>query len=257
MPIPGPAPTPADAPDPAPTGSPYWLRLNGVWVQIEGIVPEVATDTTRPRSTFTSLDGNRYEQRGPRARRSWSWKLPHAASAHVAALVAAVESAAEVWLMTDIASGGNMLPSSACMGPGLPALDCGGVPLGWITTGTEATTRVRGGVPTTISFWSTAASSFDAVRVTYPGGVLNTRSAGGGLQASGTFTPSSDGTATIRVLAGPTSGLMLTEDAPPTSWLPGEAMPCPVVVDDPEDTLTMLHDGAWRHEYAIAIREVG
>lgn len=251
MPIPGPSPAAAN-PAVAQTGSPYWLRVNGTWVQIQGVTPGVAASTERPSSAFQSLEGNRYEQRGTVARRSWSWELPYATTAHAAVLAAAVESDAEVWLYSDAAV--NLLPNRSCMGSGA-TVDCGGVPLGAISAAVPSP-MVRGGVPVTFSCWSNAPAGTLVAGITYPGSGLVLYSAGSG-RVSGVMTPSADGLAVIGI-AGATSGLMLTPGATvPDTWVPGESMPCKVVLDDLGDSLRYFHGGGWRHDFSVAIREVG
>ena len=252
MPSPGPSPVSTDAP--LATGSPFWLRLHGVWVQVEGVVPGVSVAAERPRSSLVTAGGRRYEQRARAARRSWEWSLVYASAAHVGALAAAVDSEAEVWLMSEAVAVGNMLPSPACFGTGLPAVDCGGVPLGRLAVGATVSGRVRGGVPVTLSAWT---DSDDALDVTWAGGSIHLDSDGSG-RGQVTFTPAADGEVTATVLADDVSGLMLTEGTtPPAVWAPGESMPCRVVVDDPADTLRMHHGGAWRHDYSVTLHEVG
>lgn len=265
MPIPGPSPV-VVTPAVIPAGSPFWLRVNGVWSQVEGIVPTTTIGTERPRSTFTSVDGNRYEQRSTLARRSWDWALPFAASPHLALARLAAEASAEVWLMTDEAAAGNMLATRDCVGnESAAAVDCGGVPMRTLLTGTVITARVRGGAPTTFSAWLSTVTAWPGAGVSfatiaYPGGSTTLISGAVAGQHQVTFTPSEDGVATIvgpplwtRLIAGP----MLTEDTAPLSWIPGESMPCPVVVDDPGDVLRMHHTGAWRHDYTLSVREIG
>lgn len=256
MPIPGPPFPSAAAAAVAPTGSPFWLCINEVWVQIEGVTPSTQVGVERRRSDSSSMSGRRFEQRARLARREWTWTLPYAAAAHLAAVSAAVESDYDVWLMSDAVAAANMLPPRSCFGDNLPAVDCGGVPLRWITPTTALSGRVRGGVPTTLSCWSDAAAGDDALSATYPGGSIVLESAGGG-QVSATFTPASDGVLTITAQNGPTSGLMLTEADPAATWIAGESMPCKVAIDDPVGALTMFHRGAWRHDYSITLREVG
>lgn len=258
MPIPGPAPA-VYAAEVLPTGSPWWLSVNGVWLQIEGVVPSTTAEVDRPRSSMVSLDGHRFEQRSKFARRSWSWSMPHAISAHVAALVAAADSDADVWLMSDAVAGANMLPTRSCFGTVLPALDCGGVPLGTFA-GTEVLAgRVRGGVATTLSAWTTAATGGDvAAEFDYPGAVGVELVGDPSGRASANFTPTEDGALVIRPAAGfRTSGVMVTEGEPADTWIPGESMPCKVVIDDLGDVLTMLYAGTWRHDYTVNLREVG
>src|SRR5690606_18915670 len=123
-----PSPTAGDT-SPIPTRSPFWLSVSGVWLPVEGIVPSSDTSTERARSTFTSVGGNRYEQRAALARRSWAWSMPWATVETVAAVRAAVESDLDVWLMSEPVAAHNMLPPRSCFGTELPAVDCGGVPL--------------------------------------------------------------------------------------------------------------------------------
>ncbi len=258
MPIPGPAPAVYDV-EVLPTASPFHLRLNGVWLQIEGIVPSTQAETDRPRSSMVSLDGHRFEQRSRLGRRSWSWSMPHAASAHVAALVAAADSEADVWLMSDAVAGANMLPTRSCFGTVLPALDCGGVPLGTFADTETLTGRVRGGVATTLSAWTTAPTGDDlAAEFDWPDVASDGLWGDPSGRTSYRFTPSEDGELVIRPEPGfRTTGFMLTEGEPADTWVPGESMPCKVVVDDLGDVLTMWHTGAWRHDYTITLREVG
>lgn len=251
MPIPGPV-VPQSVPPVLLTRSPFWLSVNGTWVTIEGTVPTASITPERPRSAITSVDGRRFEQHAPLARRSWAWTIPYAARAHVATVAAAVDSPHPVWLMSDPVSVGNMLPAGSCFGTELPAIDCGGVPLPTFAGGEVVTHRVRGGVPTTLSAWGSSAIS-GAVDVTYPGGSTSLDTIAG--QSSVTFTPSADGSLTLTI-NDPCSGLQLTEGDPQPSWVPGESMPCQVVVDDPADTLLMWAAGAWRHDYTVTLREV-
>ncbi|HWJ11826.1 MAG TPA: hypothetical protein VNS46_20765 [Nocardioides sp.] len=254
MPIPGP-PLPDYGVPAVPTGSPFWLRVNGVWLQVEGVVPTVQTSTERPSSAMTSLNGNRYEQKARLARRAWSWTMPHAAAAHIAAIRAAVDSSSEIQLMSDAVAVSNMLPPRSCFGATAPVIDCGGVPLLGFTAPAVVTGRVRGGVPTTLSCWTDRTVGAPALNATFPGGSAAVVSAGGG-QVADTFVPTADGTITITVQSN-TSGLMLTEGDPSPTFVAGESMPCPVTVDDPDDVLTMHHRGAWRHTYTVNLREVG
>jgi hypothetical protein len=258
MPIPAPSPASLLA-DAIPAGSPFWLCVNGVWVQIEGVVPSTAVGSERARSSVTTEGGNRYEQRAREVRRTWEWSLPHAEAPHVAVARVAVESEADVWLMADPVAGLNMLPPRSCFGTTLPAMLCGDVPLATFAGGETVTGRVRGGVSTTLSGWSDAAAATTILTATYPGGVATVQAAGGTAQASVSFVPTEDGEVSIAVADGAwsTTGLMLTEGAAPAGWTAGERMPCKVVVDDPADVLTMFHSGAWRHDYSITLREIG
>lgn len=75
-----------------------------------------------------------------------------------------------------------------------------------------------------------------------------------------TFTPTADGPVTITAPVGAVAGVMMREDPQlPGSFVHGEGsgMPCKVEVQDPDDTLTMRHDGDWRHTYSVTLVEVG
>lgn len=249
--------------DLAPTGSPFWLRLHGTWLQLDGATPGVSVDADRPRSDFTSVDGNRYVQRGPQSRRQWDLSIPYAASAAqaVAVLRAAVEAEDDVMLISDDQLVTNMLPARSCYGTTSPAIVCGGIPLLTLAPSQVVTGYVRGGKPTTISCWTTASSGTTVLTVVRPGGTTNVV-AGSGGRATATFTPSADGTVTITAAAGTprSTGLMMAEVGTlPTAFVHGEGggMPCKVEVQDPGDTLTMRHDGYWRHDHQVTIREVG
>lgn len=253
MPIPGPSAAVDLAVDPVPTGSPFWLSVHGAWYPLEGVVPGVTIGSERARSSVTTEGGRRYEQRARLARRSWEVSLPYASANNLAVLRIAAESDEDVWLMSDAVAAGNMLGNRDCWGTGA-LVDCNGLLLPAFAAGDTVTGRVRDGVPTTVSAWL-GATLATAVTVTYPGGSSSVGGASG-ARVTATFTPTADGVVTIEA-GGAVSGLMLTEGDPLSVFVPGEAMPCKVVVDDPSDVLTMHHGGAWRHEYGVQLREVG
>lgn len=234
----------------AETSSPFYLRLAGTWVHLEGVNIGVPIATDRPSSTFTSLGGHRYHQRAPLARRTWSVSLSSATPAGIAALSAATELD-EVWLMDETVA--NMLPPRSCFGDST-AVDCDTLSLPGFSSGDEVTGRVRGGKATTLALWTSGALS-PAASITYPGGTGSVTASSSG-QSSETFTPSSDGEVTITMPSAGVAGLTLTEGDPPDLWTPGESMPCKVMVEDPAETLLGKRDGAYRSDYAIRIVEV-
>lgn len=249
----------------APTGSPFRLRVHGTWLQLEGASPGVAVDTDRPRSDFRSVDGNRYVQRGPRARRQWDLSIPYAAAAAttIAALRTAAEAEDDVLFASDDQLSTNMLPALSCYGTTSPAIVCGGIPLLTLAPSQVVTGRVRGGVATTLSCWTTASSGATALNVNIAGGALIAScNASAGGRASVTFTRPTDTDIEIVAAAGSqrSTGLMLAEVATlPTAFVHGEGggSPCKVEVQDLGDTLTMRHDGYWRHDHQVTIREIG
>jgi hypothetical protein len=257
MAIPGPSSSSTTTEVVAPTASPFWIRLHGTWLHLEGVVPGVAIPTDRPGSEMRSLDGHRYVQRARLGRRDWGLALQWAKPAAVAALRAAVE-AEEVWFASDAALETNMLAPRDGYGTGSP-IDCGGIALPAFLGGEVITGRVRGGVPTTLAYWSDATSGASVgLGFDYPGGgvsdVINVVG-----QNTVTFTPDADGEIVIEPQDGAwnISGLMLTEGTPAETWLAGEAMPCRVSIEDPAEQLTMSHHRrGWLHDYAVTVREV-
>lgn len=234
------------------TCSPFWLWIAGVWQKAEGINVDLSVARDRTGSTFTSLGGHRYAQRAPIARRSWAVTLTRATPVGIAALAAAAE-VDDVWLWSDATV--NMLASRDCFGTD-PAVDCGGLSLPGFTGLVEVTGRVRAGVPTTVSLWGSAAlGGYGVTMITYPTGSAIIPGGTVAGHRSTTFTPTQDGEVTITPGIN-TSGLMLTEGAPPEVWSPGESMPCKVMVEDPAETLLGKRDGAYRSDYAIRIVEV-
>lgn len=235
---------------------PFYILVNETWMPFDRIDRDTsAVATTRPRSSITSLDGHRYEQRARMARRSWGWSLGWEDPTSVAILRAAIDSPTDVWLASSEALAGNMLANADCFGNiGNAVTDCGGIPLPEHTAGAVITARVRGGEATTMSCWVNSTSM--ALSITYPGGTTSLTPASASGQHSVTFTPSADGDIEVTMDAAGVTGLMLTEGTPSTQWVGGEAMPCKVVVDDLDDTLLGIYSGAYRHDYSVQIREV-
>lgn len=260
MPIPGPSTSLPAEYDAIPTGSPFALSVHGVWYQLEGVVPGVAVGSERARSSVTTEGGRRFEQRARLARRSWDVSLPYASAANLAALRVAADSDDDVWLMSDAVAQANMLGNRDGWGTSATLVDCEGLSLPSFTTDAVVRGRVRGGVPTTLSVWSpTALTSADLVaEFDYPGFASMGLWGNAEGRPSFTFTPTADGEIVITFTGDfPAAGLMLTEGDPPAVFIPGESMPCKVVVDDPGDVLTMFHGGAWRHDFSVQLREVG
>lgn len=252
MPIPGPSSTYPDV-QTVPTSSPFWLRLNGVWVWLEGVMPGVGVDSDRPGSEFRALDGRRYAQRAAVARRSWSLSYRYATPAALSALMAATESEDEVWLSVDSALWSNMLPRADSAGAG-PVVDCNGIPLRALEPGHVVAPRVRAGAPVTLSAWAAEPGEVAAI---VGGGSPVTLTAAAAGRVSVTLVPVLD-TLTVTAGAAASAGWMLAEgSAAPASFEYGQAMPCPVVVDELDETLTMHHDGHYRRDYTITVREVG
>lgn len=242
------------------TGSPFWLRLWGQWVHLEGVAPGTSVPTARSRSVFESVDGVSWEQSAPRARRSWSFDVPWQSRVATRAFeVAAQSPAADAWLLDRTRAVVNMLAPDDCYGVTGAAgvLLTGGLPLPRFATEHTVTVPVRRGVATFVGLW--ADTSGPAATVTWPGGTATAIAPSGttAQQAVAMFTPDADGIATIVAAAG-TTGLQVTEDWLPGEWMAGQRTPCPVVVDDPAGVLHRMNAGAQAlGSWSIELREVG
>lgn len=243
------------------TLSPYWLRLYGHWIHLEGIQPANSVAPGRSFSELVTVDGYRYVQRAPRGPRTWS--LPYDLA--TAAATAALESAAydlnfddpdmrTLFLDTNDARV-NMVPPDLLTAWRNPAATSGplvfnvgeseGLPI-WLPTydGDGAvTTRsieipVRAGVTYTATVWTTFGTGTTAIAVSgaavASANGLNGSTAAAPHQATVTVTPVADGILTVTVTIGFTAGLMVYEgDCPPTKYRAGRRMPCSISVQDP------------------------
>lgn len=275
----------SNAPDILDTQSPYWLRLYGHWIHLDGIMPVNDVEPGRAFSELITVDGYRYEQRAPRGPRTW--ELPYRYG--TAAATAALESAAYDVVLNDAASGHtlfldtnqakvNMMrpefPMSSEVDRNRAVINAGGV---WLpSTGTTLVDErfpVRAGVTYTIAAWTIGTNG--AIQLTTEAGVPLVSEAGSGVGTaanpellSGTYTSPTD--QVLRVLAvTPASltvslaGLMFFEgDCPPEHYRRGRRMPCQVSVHDPKVTNNLI----WRYcdpcklprEHAVfTVQEVG
>lgn len=242
------------------TGSPFSLRLNGVWLPLEGVTPGVGTSTARPTSDLVTVDGVRFVQRARRGPREWSLDFTYAPAAAVTALRVACE-VDDVWFSDASAASANMLTPRDCHGTDATAdvLDCGSIPLRVLPVGHGASVEVRSGVLYRLGYFTASAAGVDVGDVAFPGGTVALDASSGTAppRRDVSFTPTSNGTATVTVSSNDVSGLQVTEGALPAAWVPGERVPCRVAVVDPERTLNMLHGGAYRSDFSVTVREVG
>lgn len=244
------------------TLSPYWLRLYGKWIHLEGIAPEVEVTSQRAFSELITVDGHRHVQRAPRGPRSWTLAYEYGTAAAVAALESAANdynfndpSMRTLFLDTNEAKI-NMVPPdllttwrnpSATSGPQvynvgeseglpiwLPTYDGGPNPSG----GISIQIPVRGGVTYTATVWTQLGSGQTALTVS--GAAAGSANGAAGAtpaapaQATVVFTPAADGIVTVQPALGFTAGLMVYEgNCPPTSYRAGRRMPCSVSVQDP------------------------
>lgn len=282
----------SNAPNILDTQSPYWLRLYGRWIHLNGIMPVNEVEPGRAFSELVTVDGYRYEQRAPRGPRTW--ELPYRYG--TAAATAALESAAYDIVLNDAASGHtlfldtnqakvNMAPPdllstwrnpNVTSGPlvlnvgesegqpiWLPTYDGGPNPAGGISIDVP----VRAGVTYTATVWTTLGAAQTAITVTGAAAGAANGAAGATVaspaQATVVFTPVADGVVNVKPQLGFTAGLMVYEgNCAPTSYRAGRRMPCEVSVQDPKVTNNLI----WRYcnpcnlprENAVfTIREVG
>lgn len=239
-------------------GSPFWLRLFGEWVQLEGVVPDTSAGVSRSRSSFESVDGVQWEQQAPAHRRSWSLEIPWQSRVATRVLEVAAHTNEDVWLLDRTRAVVNMLRPGDCYGDGT-ALLADGMPLRRFTAERTVTSPVRRGVGTFVGVWTDAAAGTPVATVSWPGGsqVLTAPAGTVAQRASVGFTPEAHGDVAIVAAAG-TTGLQVTEDWLPDEWMAGQGVPCRVVVDDPSGTLHRMNQrsqalGTW----SVELREVG
>ena len=257
---------------PAPTRSPFYLRVNGVWLPLEGVNPGTGRNSERASSSFNSVDGVGYVQQAYLAQRTWEFDWTMATPASVAAVAFAAQNPHDVWLWDETAARANALPDYACYGPEAhPVLLCGGFPLRSLTAGSSGTgagatvlTRpIVPGFPLIVAVWTDATAGTTVGSVDDGDGSLPlVAPAGTGPRVTSVElnAPEAD-SLTITIPASTTylvSGLTLTDGLAPSSWLPGQATPCQVSVSDPSAALQRLPQGRMvMADYAVTLREVG
>ncbi|MFT4081193.1 MAG: hypothetical protein QM638_01275 [Nocardioides sp.] len=256
------------------TQSPYWLRLNGLWVHLEGVTPGVDVAMARPSSSFISTDGYQIWQRAPRGPRSWELNYTYATPDAIAALQAAaagVGGSTDTLLLDTTMSAQNMLAPEDCWGDGAAgwALGAGvyidGIPLdtgvSWEIS-CRADTTYFFGVVTDHSVGTTVGSITDTDGDT---DVTLTRQSGNpGVSASFTTLADTTITVTLAAAAGKTAwGPIFAETATtPTAFVIGQGTPCPVAIVDPDITVNRAWYGgntagetSWA-DYSVTIQEV-
>jgi hypothetical protein len=257
------------APEIPDTQSPYWLRLYGHWIHLNGIRPGVDVAQARGFSELITVDGYRYSQRAPRGPRTWVLDYEHG----TAAATAALESAAYNYPLVD--------PLGADLS--LMFLDTNAAKVNMVDIDTDTTWKpfftpaainvgespdqpiwkpsygvdgdktiylpVRAGVTYSVAFWTALTAARAAAVIAnlvrgvgttlmtsynYPGPVSG---ADNPVLSHFTFTPAFDGTAAItfewEVLRN-SAGLMVYEgDCEPDYYRNGRRTPCQVSVQDP------------------------
>lgn len=258
----------SNAPEILETQSPYWLRLYGHWIHLDGIMPINDVEPGRSFSELVTVDGYRYEQRAPRGARTW--ELPYRYG--TAAATAALESAAYDVAYNDDPSGRtllldtnqakvNMIPPEFPETEGFDlttrsAIAAGGVwQPSYAVTGVGVYVPVRAGVTYTAAVWTTALVGAGVLQISKSGDIPPTNffATGSGTNAdpeliSTDFTPASDGEVLVFAVPGAsdrsTAGMMVFEgDCPPEFYRRGRRMPCEVSVHDPKLTNNLI----WRY----------
>jgi hypothetical protein len=259
------------APQVPDSASPFWMRLYGHWVQLQGIMPVVDKTSQRQFSELTTVDGHRYVQRAPSAPRSWELDYRYATAAATAALESAAydynysdPSMRTLFLDTNEAKV-NMVP------PNLLGLwtqnsdpqmvinvgEANGLPIWMPSYGVdddvtpayqEIDIPVRGGVTYTAAVWSAVLGS-GSVALQISGAAVGSANGLTGSTAANphqptiVFTPVADGTVTVATVAAYSAGLMVYEgNCVPTSYRAGRRMPCSIAVQDAKTTTNII----WR-----------
>ncbi|WP_028472961.1 hypothetical protein [Nocardioides alkalitolerans] len=250
-------------PDVLDTQSPFYLRLFGQWLHLQGISTGSQLKRDRASDAMVSVDGYRTETAAPSGPRTWSMSMSYATPVGtIAALELASANPGDVWFVDRSLTRQNTLAPADCHGlwaPGATVILAGGIPLPVLAADRTVTIPVRAGVTTYAALWTTRPAGTVVGSATWPGGTAALTAPGGtaAQRAEVALTPDADGVLELAAVAG-TTGLQVTEDYLPDVWHPGQRMPTQVAVADPARTLQLL--GELRHgraSYALEVREVG
>lgn len=238
------------------------LLIRDTWVPIPDVIEGTEATFTRPRRDFTTLGGKRFEQFAAKASRVW--RVSYSRDSEDGAILSYVAqglAGPDVWLYDVAAAQLNLLPPSATQGPLSQAstLAVGSVPMPVLPDSTEVwSLPLRGGVEYTLYGWSDAAEA-TVLGSLSAGGDLVAAAGAGSRVASHTFTPASDGTVSFTTGTANLTGLRLAEGSLlPDVFMPGEGVPCRVVVDDPARSYSLVQsDRAPWIDQSFVIRQVG
>lgn len=252
------------------TQSPYWLRLYGKWIHLQGVKPETNVEPERAFSSLTTVDGFRYVQQAPRGPRSWELSYEYGTAAATAALESAAygfnysdplartlfldTNSARVNMVDPDLAGKwqhvNVLPPQYVLNVGESSDDPMWQP-SYVATVDDVDDwgvqriPVRAGVTYTAVFWTVFPNPLaDALTVTVNAvEVASDAIVGGGTQDNPelvtlTWTAVTDGVAVVAMHINSvpySAGLMFYEgDCPPDYFRAGRRMPCEVAVLDPK-----------------------
>lgn len=261
------------------TLSPYWLRLYGKWIHLDGIKPENEVTPQRDFSELVTVDGFRYVQQAPRGPRTWTLDYDYGTAAATAALESAAygfnyadplmrtlfldtNSARANMVEPDLAQKWqhvNLAPPQYVINVGESADD----PL-WQPSYVAAVEDlgdwgvqripVRAGVEYTGAFWTVHPNNFpDALTIIVNGvEVASAPNIPGGTEANPqlitlTWTAPADSVAVVTMNLNSmaySAGLMFYEgDCPPDFYRAGRRMPCEVAVQDPKMSVNPVWPG--------------
>lgn len=116
----------------------FRLRVNGQWVDLEGVQAGVQIVSERGGDEFSTPGGVRHGQQARRAARTWNINLVEQASPEMVAalMVAAQGDGGDVMLWDEQAARANMLdPVAIAPRPEYPSVNCGGLALRSLTRG--------------------------------------------------------------------------------------------------------------------------
>lgn len=218
----------------------------------------VSDSPARSMSELVTSGGVRYVQRGRRAPRTWQVSRAYEGPGWAALLADAAHGLiGQCWLYDVAAARENMVPAELSAGAGAPVV-VAGRPMGALPIGHAATVRVLAGRTYTVSLWSAAAAGATVAALTGSStGTVKVPPGSGARSCALSFTPLTDGTATVAVSAAGASGLRIHEGGPDGRFLSGYGTPCKVAVQDPQRTLELVVDRETRSAYQVTLMEVG
>lgn len=265
------------------SASPFWLRLYGRWVHLDGIMPVVDAAPQRAFSGLTTVDGYRYVQRAPRGPRDWRLDYRWGTAAATAALESAAYSNNYADPLTRTLFMDRNLARANMVDPDLDTAWADLVPQFIMNVGdgdekpiwlpaygsgdldgsppqtfvNRAYFSLLPGVVYTAAVWTQVSAGNSVLRVadTETNATLAEYIAVGGGTSDSPELATATFTAPDNIPAGETvvlemggspynAGLMLYEgDCPPTYYRAGRRMPCEVAVQDPPITNNLI----WRY----------
>lgn len=154
----------------------FRIRVNGVWVNVEGVERGVSVATERPSDGFTSIGGVAHDQRARRARRTWTVDLGRLEGPEVVAalmVAASGDGGEDVMLWDEQAARANMLdPVAIASRADYPHVLCGTAPLRSLTRGPSGAASFED-----IALKANVAIGSDGMAWDWPGVAVGTQDA--------------------------------------------------------------------------------